>query len=323
MRPRLVIASLWLAVASISAHADVAFESGREQILRALGQTTVAQLALVRTAAERGDMRAQMLVGYLYLYGVVVTADDAEAIKWLRRSAAQGEPAAQFALGRMYYRGQGIQRDLVEGLRLMTQAAERGNAAAQMALGVLYSQADGVPQNYTTAYKWYQAAAQQGFADAKSSLGWLTYQGWGVKRDDAEAFRLTLEGAGGPGSAKAAYNLGLFYERGVGTPVDFVQAASWYRSAAERGNGWAQVALGVLYRDGAGVPKDLVEAYMWISLGSIAEGYDGVVSTPQIAELMTATQIAKAQRRAAVCGERSFKNCSEPTSAHDADPPAP
>jgi len=74
------------------------------------------------------------------------------------------------------------------------------------------------------------------------------------------------------------------YQHGEGMPIDFTEAARWYRKAADQGNENAQVDLGLLYMGGNGVPKDWDEAARWFrkaadkgnataqfNLGSLAE----------------------------------------------------
>ena len=49
------------------------------------------------------------------------------------------------------------------------------------------------------------------------------------------------------GKALAQLNLGWCYAAGLGVPLDLVQAAAWYRKAAEQGN-----AEAINYCDGSG-----------------------------------------------------------------------
>lgn len=65
------------------------------------------------------------------------------------------------------------------------------------------------------------------------------------------------------GDAEAMYYVGQIYEKGLGTPPDYAQAAGWYRQAAEKGYGPAAVNLGSLYEQGLGVEKNEVEALNW------------------------------------------------------------
>jgi uncharacterized protein len=50
-----------------------------------------------------------------------------------------------------------------------------------------------------------------------------------------------------------------------------VQAAAWYRRAAEQGDFGAQFALGSLYYNGKGLAQDYAEAYVWLDLATAAE----------------------------------------------------
>ena len=53
--------------------------------------------------AERGNVKAQYYIGYMYLNGEGVAADYNAAFKWLSRAAAKGNSKALFHLGFMYY----------------------------------------------------------------------------------------------------------------------------------------------------------------------------------------------------------------------------
>ena len=80
------------------------------------------------------------------------------------------------------------------------------------------------------------------------------------------------------------------------------EAVIWYRKAAEQGHASAQGNLGVMYNTGQGVPQDYVQAHMWVNLaasrttGKVAE--NARLLRDQLAEKMTASQIAEAQRLA-------------------------
>ena len=54
-----------------------------------------------------------------------------------------------------------------------------------------------------------------------------------------------------------------WYARGKGTPQDYVQAALWYRKAAEQADADAQIELGMLYYEGHGVPQDYAQTAYW------------------------------------------------------------
>ena len=79
---------------------------------------------------------------------------------------------------------------------------------------------------------------------------------------------------------------------------DYTTALRLIRPLAEQGDASAQYNLGVFYDNGLGVPQDLVRAYMWFTL-SAAQGKDGAaVFRDLIARRMTPTQITEAQKLA-------------------------
>jgi len=66
------------------------------------------------------------------------------------------------------------------------------------------------------------------------SLGMMSFDGHGVQRDYVEAaswFRMAAE----QGHAKAQHNLAVMYQNGQGVSQDYFEAAKWYRMAVEQG----------------------------------------------------------------------------------------
>jgi len=70
------------------------------------------------------------------------------------------------------------------------------------------------------------------------------------------------------GDPVAQYKLGYNYYLGRGVALDYVQAAIWWRKAADQGCPDAQNNLGVLYNSGKGVPQSYAEAYFWENLAA-------------------------------------------------------
>ena len=79
---------------------------------------------------------------------------------------------------------------------------------------------------------------------------------------------------------------------------DYATALRLIRPLAEQGDANAQYNLGVFYDNGLGVRQDKVRAYMWFNL-SAAQGREGAAAFRDlIARRMTPAQIAEAQRLA-------------------------
>jgi TPR repeat protein len=151
--------------------------------------------------------------------------------------------------------------DYATALREWRPLAEQGDASAQFNLGVMYYKGEGVLQDYKESVKWYRKAAEQGNADAQ-------------------------------------FNLGVMYYVGEGVPQDSKEAAMWYRKAAEQGNADAQFNLCNKYYKGEGVPQDYVQSHKWCNIIGANGDEEGTRKRDFLAQRMTTTQVAEAQRLA-------------------------
>ena len=77
-----------------------------------------------------------------------------------------------------------------------------------------------------------------------------------------------------------------------------VNAARWYRLAADQGLSAAQFILGSMYTVAQGVPRDFVRAHMWLNLAAAQNYEDAGKMRDLIGKLMTPAQIAEAQKLA-------------------------
>lgn len=62
--------------------------------------------------------------------------------------------------------------------------------------------------------------------------------------------------AANDGDAESQFNVGTFFENGLGTEKDAETAVKWYAKAADQGYAPAQYALGLCYSEGNGVRRD-------------------------------------------------------------------
>ncbi len=81
----------------------------------------------VQTLAERGDARAQTVLGFAYETGRGVPQNFVSAVKWYRRAAAKGNPTAQYLLGLMYDYGRGVPEDKIIAQKWLILAAARAS----------------------------------------------------------------------------------------------------------------------------------------------------------------------------------------------------
>lgn len=66
-----------------------------------------------------------------------------------------------------------------------------------------------------------------------------------------------------PGNAQVQFGLGLKFANGKGVAQDYVQAADWYRKAADQSHALAQFNLGTMYATGQGVAQDEAQSAAW------------------------------------------------------------
>ena len=104
------------------------------------------------------------------------------------------------------------------------------------------------------------------------------------------------------GDAEAQLSLAVGYAIGNIVAQNDAEAVRWYRRAANQGQADAQLSLGFKYEAGQVVPQDYAEAHMWFNLVAARETGGrrefAVRERDRVADLMTPTQIAEAERRA-------------------------
>lgn len=65
------------------------------------------------------------------------------------------------------------------------------------------------------------------------------------------------------GDAEVQFGMGLKFANGEGAAQDYVQAAEWYRKAADQSHSLAQFNLGTMYANGQGMTRDDAQSVIW------------------------------------------------------------
>jgi TPR repeat protein len=186
--------------------------------------------------AEKGHVRAQSYLGWMYEQGWGTATDFREAFHWYRLAAEQGDPYSQVRMGYFYENGLEAMRDDKIAAQWYGKAAEAGDRQGQMSLAAMYRDGRGVARDFKAAAKWFSMAAEQGSAWSQMNLGLLySHGGDGMPLDYVKAAELFRKAAD-QDEAYAQYNLGWAYESGLGVPISRRQAMEWYGKAAGKGN---------------------------------------------------------------------------------------
>lgn len=121
--------------------------------------------------------------------------------------------------------------DIKTAIAMLEPLATAGDTRASFLLADIYMNAK-EHQDYVLARKWLLRSAQQGERDA-------------------------------------LYQLGVMYERGLGTPRDLPEAVKWFKLAADQRDPQAQLNLGILHDPRAdGIAKDPAVAAQWFMLSA-------------------------------------------------------
>lgn len=147
-------------------------------LIRLSGLACMALLAAASTAGADGR------TGFL----AFEKGDYATAFAEFLPLAEAGQPSAQAALGQMYLDGLGVAKDSAQAARWLELAADGGNARAQAQIGTMYLIGEGVAADPARAAFYTEAAANQNVARAQVDIAAMYFQGVGVARDPAKAY---------------------------------------------------------------------------------------------------------------------------------------
>ncbi len=80
--------------------------------------------------AVSGDARSQFQLSLLYASGRGVSANPAEALRWLQQAAVRGHAQAQSNLGNAFHAGRVVPLDLLKAYAWLSMAANTGDRVA-------------------------------------------------------------------------------------------------------------------------------------------------------------------------------------------------
>jgi len=184
---------------------------------------------------------------------------------------------------------------LVGGLNGLPPPPTEATAAAP-APDVLERPAEKPPATLTGEIE-LAARAESGDAKAQYQLGMAYFKGIGIERDPQLALRW-IEKAAEQGYGEAQYTLGAMHHGGRGALQSFPLAYKWFERAAQQNHAEAQFSLGVMYRNGQGIPLDKSKAYIWFNLAA-AQGHERArEARDNVLPALTPDQVLAAQRAA-------------------------
>jgi TPR repeat protein len=233
-------------------------------------------------AAEQGYSDAMLDVGH-YLRGdhgqnTGVTINNREAFQWFQKAVDSGEEGhGCFELAQCYVSGAGVEMDLDEAFKWFEEGAQFGDPRCCVKLATFYREGLGkVSQDLEKSLLLVTEASNQGYPHGHMALGIAHEDGIGTPVDFVKAahfYRLAAEG-GIVGAAQLLATLEL--KTGFENRViPETEKVRWLRVAAESGVASSQVELGRYYESGEVVGVDYAEAAQWYRLAAEQGDPDG------------------------------------------------
>ena len=200
----------------------------------------------------------------LYEAQILLDSDFVAGVKILNAEARRNNPLAIYYLASTYANGFSPHCDLKKAEQLLLKLSDKGYPEVYSLLGAIYNSSSR-PYSLNRddlAFQWYTKAVESGNVWDKSILAEFYLEGRGVEPDYEKAFLYALTNANQYNKI-SSYVLGQCYLNGYGTPRNDLDAAVWFRRAAEMGYSKAQTQLGYCYENGLGVVPNMVEACNW------------------------------------------------------------
>ncbi len=213
---------------------------------------------LLVPAVDKGNLNAEVLLGYMYSKGLGVEKDTIKAEHYFDHASKSNNPQLLMLIAN-YYLFNAKQTN--KGMAVLKLAANEKFAPAMNQLGAIYASGKRVPSHYQQALYYAQQSADLGNAAGEFLLAMLYFDNPQRKANWPEYMKY-LQRSAKQGYPPAAYYLGLEYREGNPvTKKDTAQSITWLQVAANKKDPAAMATLATAYSKGTGVKKDWKKAY--------------------------------------------------------------
>ena len=173
---------------NITVNYEAILENVEEDIERNIRQGNLSEAIKIFNDSEQLLMFSDYYDSICLMIGEELEDNEpSKAVSYYNKAANKGNARAQFLLGYMYENGDGVVKDINRAMLWYKSAAEAGNRGAQHNLGCFYYFGNVVSQDYKIAYEYFYEAAMQGKADSMKNIGVMYEIGQYVKQDYEKA----------------------------------------------------------------------------------------------------------------------------------------
>ena len=218
----------------------------------------------LKEKAEKGDVEAQLDIGYKHLYGIDgVNIDYKQAFHYYEQAAKSNNPVALNNLGSLYFNGIGTNVDYDKAIYYFREASKFGSSDASLNLVIIYLGSD---SKYKTTEDWqyiYDLLKKSKDTNiyAKYLLGYAYYVGFLVDTDYQKAFSY-IKSVANEQYDEAQYLLANLYIEGKGTTRNYSNAVKYLKMSALQGYKKAIIKLADIYSEGKIYTQDIKEAHV-------------------------------------------------------------
>ena len=184
-------------------------------------------------AMKNHNADAYNAMGLCYQTGLGVKENAQKSFELQLKGAELGSPCAMYNTAQNYYLGNGTEPDVEKYKKWVHMAADAGYVAAQESIGHDYWVGENCEQNIDLARKWFEKAVVGGSLRALAYLGTLYVSGDIIVEDGKEKAFLFYKRAAVGGYISSFVALANCYFDGIGTKINYEEAARWYLKATE------------------------------------------------------------------------------------------
>ena len=195
---------------------------------KGVAQDRYAAIRYYRKSAAKGCVASIATLASYYSYGerFGLVQDYVKSAKLMRVAAERGDVCAQLEMFCKYLEGRGVERDLGEALMWCRLAADRGYAPAETEMAICYDDGIGVRKDPVAAFKWFERAAGHGDLKAMLDLSFRCCDGIGTEKNPGRAYFLAISAADA-GLEEACVMVAHCFRNGVGVARDEGNADKW------------------------------------------------------------------------------------------------
>lgn len=261
--------------------------------------TTIDEL---KAKADKGDVEAQLNLGYMYLYGINgINIDYKQALAYYEEAAKQDSAIANNNLGSLYFSGIGTDINYDKAIYFFDKATSLGSHDAAVNLAIIYLNANHDGNKSDKDFGKIADLLKQAQEDnniAKYLLGYGYYKGLFGKKNMTEVFQLVKAAADGQYD-EAQYVLAKFYLNGYGTPKNYARAVEYLQKASDQGNPEAITTLADILAEGKIYKQDIKKAHVLYNVAAVmgadnaAEKRDTLETNLSIEDLLSIQALAE------------------------------